>query len=78
MLYGNGYLKGGWGGGEILLLLFVVLLIVGQTLHPRGAEGCSEQSLCLLRVEPTCLQSDPFCWGQEAEPFLEEPGLVFS
>lgn len=47
MLYGNGYLKGGWGGGEILLLLFVVLLIVDQTLHPRGAEGCSEQSLCL-------------------------------
>lgn len=46
MLYGNGYLRGGWGG-EILLLLFVVLLIVDQTLHPRGAEGCSEQSLCL-------------------------------
>lgn len=74
MLYGNGYLR----GGEILLLLFVVLLTVDQTLHPRGAEGCSEQLLCLLRVEPTCLQSDPFCWGQEAEPFLEEPGLVFS
>lgn len=53
----NAVLKCMFKRGEIFLLLFAALLVADQTLHPRGAEGCSKQSLCFLSVEPTCLQS---------------------
>ena len=52
----NAVLKCVFERGEIFLLLFVVLLVADQASHPRGAEGCSKLLLCLLSVEPTCLQ----------------------